>query len=606
MPDKDVNIHIRSKDTDTTKRDIDGVGESTENLGKKTEQAGKKGAEGTDKLTRSAEKSKGAFGSFMTKIGGWVTALVGFAAAIKIVTGIINANKRAITEHADVAVAQQQKLLRLQYLGDLFKERPELRKEVAAYSEFGMRPFEEVADAWYNLRSKGGALSQQQRDSIMREALEMGRTDPDLPLDTLIDMFSLYAKKTGQADANRIQNVLQQTITEAGGSGADVARHMPRFLPIGMAGELTGPEAAGLWAYATTLEGEAAVATTGLRAVFMKLAGEATPEGEKIMRKLGVRSDMGFLEKIDKLAEAKAAGELPLAAAKQLVGDEGASMLLSLLTDPGAIRATMANVVGVDRGDIDLTATKITELMGTDEVARLEEDIRGLDIQIRNTKGADVNALRWRKKIRERELSQRRRGVAEYHIGADRWVLEQAGGLGVDPDKVSGTVIWGFGPLSIGDEPESAITPPVPEPVPASDRTRDQQRQVERISRLQKKKKDALAAVHLLSRDHENAKGTITQDAAFKALDDGMQAMDEAFEAYYLGAYGRKTLYPRESGEREAEVEAEPAPVPAGDLQGGQSQVINYNDHYDYSINLFPVAGNAEDRLIGPPVDMYA
>ncbi len=514
MPDKDVNIHIRAKDADTAKRDIDKTAQATEGLGKKTEQAGKKGAEGTDKLTRSTEKSKGAFGSFIAKLGAWVVSLASVAAAIRIVTGVINANKQALNEHADVAVAQQQKLLRLQYLGDLFKERPELRKEVGALSEFGRRPFEEVADAWYNLRSKGGALSQQQRDSIMREALEMGRTDPDLPLDTLIDMFSLYAKKTGEQDANRIQNVLQQTVTEAGGSGADVARYMPQFLPIGIGGELTGAQAAGLWAYATTL-GDAAVATTGLRAVFMGLEGKGSPEGKKILKKLGVRKDMDFFEKIARLGEASGEGRFDLAMAEQVAGREGSALLLDLIKDPAELNRVIGNVVGVDRGDIDLTATKIEELMGTDEVARLEEDIRGIDIQIANAKGADVHALRWRKKMREREMSMRRAGRSAYSIGIDRAVSEFFGGSGRDPERVPSKVI--------GDPTYTA-------------EEQEQRRELEQ---------------QLMNRD-------------------------------------------------------EPEPVPAGDLSGGQSRVINYNDYHDYSINLSPVAGNREDRMIGPRYDMYA
>ena len=438
MSDKDVNINVRAKHTDTTKRDIDGVAASSENLGKKTEQAGKKGAEGTDKLTRSAEKSKGAFGSFMTKIGAWALSLASVAAGIKIVTGVINANKRAIIEHADIAVAQQQKLLRLQFLGDLFKERPELRKEVAAYAEFGKRLPEEVADAWYNLRSKGGALSQQQRDSIMREALEMGRTDLDMPLNTLIDMFTLYAKKTGVEDANRIQNVLRQTITEAGGGGADVAAYMTQFLPLGIATGMTGAESAGLWAYATTEEGSAERATTQLAAVFRGLMGKGTPEGKKILKKAGVTEEMDFFEQLDLLGKEG----LSYAEAGQIGEAAGAAMLLSLIQNREAMMEAIGKIVAVDRGDIDLTKTKIQEVMGGDEVARIEEDIRGLDIQLRNIKAADINALRWRKKMREREMSMRRAGRSEYFIGIDRWGYEQAAGLGysVDwlPSKVEG------------------------------------------------------------------------------------------------------------------------------------------------------------------------
>jgi Phage-related minor tail protein len=539
---KDIDIHLRIKGGDDAKRDVDGVAASTENLGKKTDQAGKKGAEGTEALGKSAEKTKGAFGSFMTKLAAWATAIVSIGAAIKIVTGILNANKRALNEHADVAVSQQQKLLRLQYLGDLFKERPELRKEVGVLSEFGRRPFEEVADAWYNLRSKGGALSQQQRDSIMREALEMGRTDPDLPLDTLIDMFSLYAKKTGVEDANRIQNVLQQTVTEAGGSGADVARYMPQFLPIGMGGELTGAQAAGLWAYATTL-GDAAVATTGIRAVFMGLEGKGSPEGKKILKKLGVRKDMDFFEKIALLGEAYGEGRFDLGMAEQVAGREGSALLLDLIKDPAELNRVINKVVGVDRGDIDLTATKIEELLGQDELAQREDEIRRVKVEVENLKGSDTKAVRWRQLILEREASMRRAGRSEYGINIDRWVLEQLGGMGFSPEQV-GTSEGFFG-----------------DPV------------------FESKVRNRIEAL---------PEGRVKQDLK-RRMEKGVRDVPTI-------------LMPL----REAEAEVEPEPVPAGDLSEGQSRVINYNEHYDYSINLNPVAGNAEDRLMGPPFDMYA
>ncbi|MBW2560474.1 MAG: phage tail tape measure protein, partial [Deltaproteobacteria bacterium] len=563
MADKDVNIHVRAKDADQAKRDIDRTAGATEDLGKKTEQAGRKSEQAgkktkqagkdTEDAGKAAGKAKGAFASFATKLAAWAAAMVSIGAAIKIVTGAINANKRALNEHADVAVAQQQKLLRLQYLGDMFKERPELRKEVGALSVLGRRPFEEVADAWYNLRSKGGALSQQQRDSIMREALEMGRTDPDLPLDTLIDMFSLYAKKTGQGDANRIQNVLQQTITEAGGSGADVANYMPQFLPIGMGGKLTGAQAAGLWAYATTL-GDAAVATTGLKAVFMGLEGKGSPEGKKILKEIGVGKDMDFFEKIGLLGEASGEGRFDLGMAEQVAGREGSALLLDLIKDPEELSRVINKVVGVDRGDIDLTHTKITELMGTDEVARLEEEIRGVNIQIANKKGADTRALRWKKKMGEREMSMRRAGIPEYGIQFGRREMEHLAGMGVSPDIIESMIY--------GD--------PLWEP--------DLRARIEALP--DGKEKQHLKSLMNKGGQYSQGRAEIELRAAEKRIRAEPQATPPP------------AIMPTE-----AEPGIESEPVPAGDLSEGQSRVINYNEHYDYSMIFNPVAGNAEDRL---------
>jgi len=421
MPDKDVNIHVRAQEAEETKRKLESVADSTERMGQKTEVAGRAAAKGT--------------GQAEEKVRSYAKAAAAATAVIAGLTAAIKSSSAAMEENAAIAERQQNALLRLQFLGGFFEERPELRKEVGALAEFGRRPYEEVANAWYNLRSKGAALSDTQRSGILREALEMGRTDPGLPLDTLVDMFALYAKKTGEGDANRIQNVLQETITQAGGSGADVAKYMPQFLPIGMAGGLSGAESAGLWSYATTLLGEASVATTGLKATFLGLEGKGTPEGQKLLKKLKIQPQMDFFAKLDMLGQAQQAGRFDLGSAEQLVGREGASILLDMIKDPGAVRATVDAVTAMDRGDIDLTSTRIEELMGADEVAMLEEDSRQLNIRIENLRGSDLNAMLWEKRIRQEEVKMRRLGYSEWNITAAKGVMRAMAGAGYRFDR---------------------------------------------------------------------------------------------------------------------------------------------------------------------------
>jgi len=404
MPDKDINIHVRAKDTEETNRKLKGVGRSARRVGDETAKSHKHASRETDKATRSL--------SNMTQ-----TCFVGARAIISGVTKAIQIQNEALREHAEIVTQQQNKLLRLQFLGSFFKERPELRQQVQTYAEFGRRPFEEVADAWYNLRSKGAGLTQPQKDSIMREALEFGRTDPSAPLDTLVDMFSLYAKQTRQRDANRIQNVLSQTITEAGGSTADVARYMPQFLPIGMSGGLTGPQAAGLWSYVTTQLADASIATTGLRSTFMGLQGRGSPEGQKFLQRAGITSGMGFMEKIQRLSQMG----LTLGQAEQIAGREGAPVFLSLLRDPQAMLGTISNVVGADRPDLDITRSNIEQLMSQDEIARMEEDMRLLAVSIQGQKAKDTRALQWGVHKRKLEQQMREQGVPEYQIRLRLW-----------------------------------------------------------------------------------------------------------------------------------------------------------------------------------------
>ena len=446
MSDKDINIHIKAKNAEQAKRQLNGVADSTKKVGT----SAKEGSGGVKQMGDAVGKTKGRFTSMMGSIAKWSAAVIGFAAVVRGFTAALRANMDAMKEHGEIAVRQQQKLLRLQFLGGFFKEHPDARKEVEAFSEFGARPFEEVADAWYNLRSKSGSLSSGTRKSILTEALEMGRTDPSMPLDTLVDMFSLYSKKTGQTDANRVQNVLQQTITEAGGSGRDVASHMPRFLPIGMAGGLSGAESAGLWAYATTQTGQASVATTGLKALFMGLQGKGTPESAKIMRKFGISGDMDFFQKIDLLSNQFSGGQFNLGHAEQLAGREGADILLSLLNDPAGLTRTIDSVTAADRGDIDITGSMLSQLFSGDEAARLEEQIRRGKVKGENIKGGGVKALRWKNYRQQLENRMRESGRDEWSINTRLWFEDRLSGLGWEPgqfQEVNGDLIQGIQPI---------------------------------------------------------------------------------------------------------------------------------------------------------------
>lgn len=425
---KDINIPVRADGADEAKDKIDCLTESIDKMTNALESQGTRGTQSTDKLTAAKTKQDTVLGGLISKVGLWAAGMLGAQKAVQSFTSAIDQQNQAIEENVRLIERQQNASLRLQFLGDLFADRPELRKELASLSEFGRRPVEQVADAWYNLRSKSGGLSDTAQMGILREALEMGRTDPSLPLDTLVDMFSLYAKQSGITDANRIQNVLQQTITDAGGSGADVAAYMPQFLPVGMAGGLSPAQTAGLWAYVTTQQDSASRATTGLRATFMGLQGKGTPESQKLLQGLGVTPQMDFLQKIGLLSQAN----LSLADAEQIAGREGAPIFLSMLKDPAAMMRTISHVTAVDRGDIDLSKTKIGQLFGADEVAKNEEDLRLLRNAIDNLRATDEKALAFKRRKLIMEYMQRKQGSSEWSIGLASTVSSIAYSLGLD------------------------------------------------------------------------------------------------------------------------------------------------------------------------------
>lgn len=442
---KDINIHVKTQGAQQTKQQLDDIGKSSKRVGDSASRGGRKGAEGINELSESTAKTEGRFGKLKSSIASWVTGLVGITAIIAGITKAIRVQSEAIKEHARIAAEQQKKLISLQLMSDFYKERPQLRKEVAAYAELGRRPFEEVAEAWYTLRSQAGRMTSEQRQGILREALEMGRAYPEAPLTDLVNMFTLYAKATNAQDLNQVQNVLMQTITEAGASMGGVSKFMPQFLGPAMTGGLTGAEAAGLWAYATTLPEAGGIekASTAIRNLLLILQGEgSTPEAQEMLRGFGVVPGMKFFDQLTILASQRQAGRFGLPQALSLAGRESASMLMGLLKEPEKMYETIENVVRAGAGQRDITAEALEGLMATDEVARLEEEGRRFDVKIQNIKGQDVKALRWITALKEYESLMREAGVPETWIDFQLWGAEKFAAFGATPPAGGGVELW--------------------------------------------------------------------------------------------------------------------------------------------------------------------
>ena len=432
---KDINIHVKTTGAGETQKQLEGVGHSAQRAGGDVKGGSDKGKAGLETLSGEARKSKEDFGGMADSVAGWAVSLASVTAVIAAITKAIRLQSEAMREHAQITQEQQKKLVALQHLGDMFERRPELRKEVAAYAEFGRRPFEQVAEAWYTLESQGAGLSDQQKQGIMKEALELGRQEPEADLSSIVGMFSLYVKETKQADINQVQNILRQTITSAGSEMGQVGELLPRFLSIGMAGGLSAAEAAGLWAYATTKTGQAEMATMGLKNIFLSLEGKGTPESQEFMTAAGIQAGMNFFDKIERLDAERQAGRLGLPQAVMLAGGkENAALLLSMMSDPKAMMQTVSEVRAAARPDVDLVREQLQAVLGTDEIAKLEDDIRQMDVAIRNVKAGDVNALKWEKLLKEYELGERQAGTSEYNIALHQWIHRKLMALGVSAE----------------------------------------------------------------------------------------------------------------------------------------------------------------------------
>jgi len=438
---KDVNIHVKAKGTEQTKQKLDGVGKSTEGVGK-----------GVDKLSGSASKARGLFSRFTSGLTGWATKLIGITAIIAGVTKAINIQKQALKEHARIAEEQQKKLLALQTMGDVFEKRPGLRKEIDVYAKLGRRPHLEVIDALYALESAGAGLTEEQKKGIMREALELGRMEPEAELKSIVGVLTVYAKETRQQNINQIQNVIRQTLSRAGAELGQMGQYLPQFLSLGISGGLTGAETAGLWAFATTRSPSPEKATAGIRNIFMALRGKGTPEGQEILQRLGITPEMNIFEQLTALSAQQRAGRFGIPEAETIAMKENAALLMSMLTEPKAMMETVRQITGVARPDIDITRDKLNLIMGTDEFARLEEKIRQDRTAIEGIKGRDIKSLRWKAFITQEERKMREAGKPDYLIHHELrmlWLMRSASGAPAEVGEPEEPAKETLGPVSI-------------------------------------------------------------------------------------------------------------------------------------------------------------
>lgn len=414
MSDKDINIHVRAEGTKLTKEQLDEISRALEQLGFKVSETSSQGGE---KL--------GFFASQVGKLQNYLLGLFGGVAAIRAVTSAINEQSRAMEEHAKIALEQQNKLLRLQFLGDYYKEKPELRKEVMAYAEAGRRPFEDVTAAMYDLRNLGAGLSAKQQQDILRESLELGRTMPETPLSKIVQSMVFYIKQTKNKDIGQVQNIIKQTLTEAGGELGEAAADLSKFLPLGLSAGLTGPEAAGVWAFATSQFPEAGRATTGLSGIILALQGKGEPESQRLLRRLGISRDASFLQQLRQLSQKN----LNLKQIETIASAREAPVLAALLQNPELLTKTIGAVTAAGESKEDLTAKSIEELYGADELAGLEDLSRLLDIQIQNIKAMDINAVRVAIGMKLQEKALREGGVADFMIQFVRATQRMSAGL---------------------------------------------------------------------------------------------------------------------------------------------------------------------------------
>lgn len=420
MADKDINIHVKAQDVEKSKQDIDSFGQSVSNVGKMTQQTGQQASEGAEKLSFWATQ--------LNNIKGYLLGMVGGVAAINAVTEAVRRQRQEWEENARVITKQQEQILRLQFLGDYYKEKPELRKEVMAYAEIGRRPFEDVANAMFDLRNMGAAYTGPQREEILRRSLELGRIMPQAPLKDIVQSMILYSNAAKTTNFAAIENVLSKTLTKAEGEEAPI--ELAKFLPVATAAGLSGEQAAGLWSYAISQYPASGLATTALERMMLLLQGK-TPEARVAMGRLGITPQRPFMEQFNQLV----AKQPNLKQLEGIFDTRMAPVVLTLLQHPDMVRAAMSQATAAGQMPENLTQQSIQGLFGTDEMARLTDLSKFLDISIENLRGMNERSIRVQVGRKLQEATLRR----ETESPTMRWILRAMDWF---PDWIMGMHRW--------------------------------------------------------------------------------------------------------------------------------------------------------------------
>ncbi len=91
---KDINIHVKAKDTGRTKQQLDDVGRSAKDVGTKTAEGSKQATAATDKTTQKLSGMGKILGTLKSQVMAFIGAWLGLQAVIKVVTYLIQKLER--------------------------------------------------------------------------------------------------------------------------------------------------------------------------------------------------------------------------------------------------------------------------------------------------------------------------------------------------------------------------------------------------------------------------------------------------------------------------------------------------------------------------------
>ena len=318
--------------------------------------------QGTDDLRRIADgqkqvgdsgeqagKQQGQFEQGLNNVRNVMLGMVGAGGAMALITEAFDALQQRVAaandelqRNASLAREVVDASIVARFLGN----RPEdiARSETAA-AAVG-RDAQEGSQALARIASARPGLSTEAQFELLQRSLELSRQDPTSPLASFVSPF--LAVQNAEPDPIAASNILFESIQQADVTDPNaIAPLFARFLPVGALPNvgLTPAESGGLIAGATASGLEPSEAITALTQVALLLQGEGSPEGRKILDRLGIRG-ADLLETLPALSQAVQSGEIDGTGLEQIFGAESVRLGAKLI-QPATLETVQERVAKV-------------------------------------------------------------------------------------------------------------------------------------------------------------------------------------------------------------------------------------------------------------------
>lgn len=371
--------------------------------------------EGTGKKSKKSSEEMSLFGRV---VGGVKNQLAGLAGIFLGAFGLnaifdqfskrIQNARQELQKYIDTTKAFSKAQLELTYLNMV--DDPKERQFVVEQSAISGRSAIEGFEAYAALKSKNANATQAELFEVFR-GISSKATQTSAPLTTLVEANDALRK--GGLGVLASQNVAEQAAIEAGEvNPATLAPLLARIIPLAGVAGLTPGQAAGVAAAGTTLGGNSNVDITALATIIRRISGKGTPEGRKILERVGAGSG-NFFDQLDAITAARQQGLISDQELESVVGAEALSQILTI-TRPEVLNnfKASANRVG-DAANLksSLVLEKQRNILGSNPVQSLSLSADQLEAQIEAERGQSELAARTRAVRAQLELFILQKGI---------------------------------------------------------------------------------------------------------------------------------------------------------------------------------------------------